>query len=384
MSKWIALPRSEGLASRQAHADLPAGSFEREAGREGFAGPATHFYHQNPPTGWVDWEGHHRPRALDFNLMHCPSACPMSAPVVAYNEALKLRWWETTLAMPDLARNADGDDLLFMHSGAAEFFCDFGHLTLAQGDYLIIPRGTMWRIEPHGPIQALLLEATGESYQLPERGMLGEHALFDPGVLDVPRIDEAFRSQQAVGGRWRVRIKARGEVACAVFPFNPLDAMGWKGTLFPVRLNWRDIRPISSDRYHLPPSAHTTFVTPRFAVCSFCPRPAETDPGAIKVPFFHSNDDVDELLFLHHGNFFSRDGMGPGMMTFHPAGCTHGPHPQAYANSQTAPRKEILEMAINIDARDAIMLGDLPVSVEREGHVNSWKDYVAHLEKANI
>ena len=98
-----------------------------------------------------------------------------------------------------------------------------------------------------------------------------------------------------------------------------------------MRINVRDIRPVMSHRYHLPPSVHTTFCRDRFVVCTFVPRPFETDPGAIKVPFFHNNDDYDEVIFYHAGDFFSRDNIHPGMMTFHPGGFTHGPHPKALA-----------------------------------------------------
>ncbi len=62
-----------------------------------------------------------------------------------------------------------------------------------------------------------------------------------------------------------------------------------------------------SHRYHMPPSVHSTFVADRFVVCTFVPRPIESDPGALKVPFFHSNDDFDEVIFYHAGDFFSRD-----------------------------------------------------------------------------
>ena len=106
-----------------------------------------------------------------------------------------------------------------------------------------------------------------------------------------------------------------------------------------MRINVRDIRPVMSHRYHLPPSVHTTFLSDRFVVCTFMPRPFETDPGALKVPFFHNNDDYDEVIFYHAGDFFSRDNIHPGMMTFHPGGFTHGPHPKALARmfEQTKP-----------------------------------------------
>ncbi|WP_375509226.1 homogentisate 1,2-dioxygenase, partial [uncultured Caballeronia sp.] len=223
------------------------------------------------------------------------------------------------------------------------------------------------------------LEATGASYQIPDRGPLGEHALFDQGVLDVPQMDERFLAQQG-SNETKVRFKARQSLSTITFGFNPLDAVGWKGTLTPVRLNWRDIRPVVSDRYHLPPSAHSTFVTERFAVCTFCPRPAETDPGALKVPFFHSNDDYDELLFLHAGQFFSRSGMGTGALTFHPSGFPHGPHPGPYKASLSNPRERIEEVAINIDARDPLDLAPDLAGCELTGHVDSWRDFIEKPE----
>jgi homogentisate 1,2-dioxygenase len=167
-------------------------------------------------------------------------------------------------------------------------------------------------------------------------------------------------------------VKRRTELSTITYPFNPLDAVGWHGTLMPVRVNWRDIRPLMSHRYHVPPSAHTTFLTDRFVVCTFCPRPLESDPGALRVPFFHNNDDYDEMIFYHRGQFFSRDNIHPGMMTLHPSGITHGPHPKAFSAGQTHSRQETDEVAVMIDARDALEVADLPEGVEWAGYVDSW------------
>jgi homogentisate 1,2-dioxygenase len=157
------------------------------------------------------------------------------------------------------------------------------------------------------------------------------------------------------------------------FPYNPLDAVGWKGDLCPVRLNWRDIRPVMSHRYHLPPSAHTTFLANRFVVCTFVPRPFESDPGALKVPFFHNNDDFDEVIFYHRGEFFSRDNIHPGMVTLHPVGFAHGPHPKALRNAFTAAKDATDEVAVMIDARDALDIDEPARSVEWEGYARSWQ-----------
>lgn len=376
MRHWISLPRTEGRSSRQAHADLPDGTYERELGREGFFGPATQMYHRRPPTGWSDWQGPLRPRAFDLNRLDTVSDGPWGAPTVLHNAHLRLRLWRARGAMSALARNADGDELLFIHEGGGALYCDYGHLDIGEGDYVVLPRGTMWRTEFAGEATVMLIEATNSAYGLPDKGPVGRHAVFDPAVLDTPAIDEAFRAQQTPDGAedpWRVEIKRGDELSAVSYPYNPLDAVGWHGDLAPVRLNVRDIRPLMSARYHVPPSAHTTFVADRFVVCTFAPRPIESDPGALKVPFFHNNDDYDEVIFYHRGDFFSRDEITPGMMTFHPSGFTHGPHPKALQGMLEARRTETDEYAVMVDARDALMVGSLPAGIENADYVNSWR-----------
>lgn len=372
--RWISLPRIEGTVSRQAHVDLPEGTYERELGREGFFGPATHMYHQHPPTSWSGFEGPGQPRAFDTSKLTDSAPSPWEAPTLLENSHLKLRLWTCASSMDHLVRNADGDDLLFVHDGEANLFCDYGHLAIRDGDYVVLPRGTLWRLETSAPVSLLMIEASGESYRLPERGPLGEHAVFDPAILDTPVLDERFVSQREAPGEWRVRVRARGAISTLTYPHSPLDAVGWKGSLAPVRLNWRDIRPVTSARYHLPPSAHTTFLAERFAVCTFCPRPIESDPGALKVPFYHSNDDYDEVIFYHRGNFFSRDDIQPGMITLHPCGFSHGPHPKALRASRENPRSETDEVAVMIDARDALDINPDAKQIEWPGYVNSWRE----------
>jgi homogentisate 1,2-dioxygenase len=373
MSKnWINFPRIEGKASRQAHADLPDGTYEREIGREGFFGPATHMYHKHMPTAWTSFTGPLRPRAYDAMKLPRTGTSPFAAKALLGNAKVKIRLWHLPEAMHELARNGDGDELLFVHSGSGEFYSDFGHMSFRDGDYIVVPRGTMWRLDPKGECAILLIEAVDNSYRLPDRGMLGEHAQFDPAILETPKIDDKFLKQQG-DTEWRVAVKRRNQISTITYPFNPLDAQGWKGSIAPVKLNWRDIRPIVSHRYHLPPSVHTTFLADRFVVCTFVPRPIESDPGALKVPFFHNNDDFDEVIFYHAGNFFSRDNIKAGMVTFHPAGFTHGPHPKAFAAGAKAERKETDEVAVMIDARDALDATPEAEAVEDRSYVDSWR-----------
>ena len=370
---WIPVRAAQGEHSRQAHADMPEGTYEREISKEGFFGPAAFIHHRRPPTSWTAFEGPLRPRAFDLNALNAAEPGPWNAGVVLRNSAVEVRFWKLGAAMPALARNADGDQLLFIHQGAGDLYCDYGRLPYRAGDYLYLPRGTMWRLAPSGPSAILMIEATNTHYTLPDRGLLGGHAFFDPAMLETPAIDAAFKAHQARDGDYKVEIKKRGAVSTVTYPYNPLDAVGWHGDLAPVRLNVADLRPVTSHRYHLPPSVHTTFLSDRFVVCTFAPRPFETDPGALKVPFFHNNDDFDEVLFYHAGDFFSRDHIEAGMMTFHPSGFTHGPHPKALKNLLSQPKAATDEYAVMIDPRDPLEVGEAAAAVENPAYVDSWK-----------
>jgi homogentisate 1,2-dioxygenase len=370
---WLPIRAAQGRHSRQAHADLPEGAYEREMSKEGFFGPAAFLYHPRPPTGWTSFEGPLRPRAFDLARLNAAERSPWAAGVVLQNGAVEIRFWKLAEAMPALARNADGDQLLFVHQGAGDLFSDFGRIAYRAGDYLYLPRGTMWRLAPSEATALLMIQATNTHFKLPDRGLLGPHALFDPALLDTPVMDEVFRAHQAEPGEVRVEVKKRGAVSTVTYPYNPLDAVGWHGDLAPARLNVADIRPVVSHRYHLPPSVHSTFVSDRFVVCTFAPRPFETDPGALKIPFFHNNDDYDEVLFYHAGDFFSRDHIEAGMMTFHPSGFTHGPHPKALKNMLSQPKPATDEYAVMIDTRDPLDVGDAAASVENPAYVDSWK-----------
>nr|WP_070971649.1 homogentisate 1,2-dioxygenase [Vibrio sonorensis] len=367
MHKRISFPKSEGVCSRQAHAGFPKEAiFEREAGRSGFFGPATHFHHTHAPTGWVEWEGDLRPRLFDFNEVERSSqASPWDVEVLLHNQNCQVRVWQLKENMVNLVRNADGDELLFVHQGSGELFSDYGHLSFSEGDYVMIPRSTNWRIEVNQPLFVLMIQNSDASYSLPDKGVVGQHAVFDPAVLETPSINGKFKAQYSEK-KTQVEVKRHNQVSTITYPFNPLDAVGWHGDLAVVKLNWRDIRPLMSHRYHLPPSAHTTFVGQGFVVCTFVPRPIESDPDALKVPFYHNNDDYDEVLFYHAGDFFSRDNIEAGMVTFHPAGFTHGPHPKAFAAGRAHQKTFTDEVAVMIDTRHALSFTKAATSVENE------------------
>jgi homogentisate 1,2-dioxygenase len=371
-----ALPvAASGEYARQAHVGVPEGTFEEEHGRNGFFGRVSHLYRRHAPTGWNRIEGNCIPQAFDLNRLDA-SQSPIA---FLENEDVRLAIFKPKGAMPHFYRNADGDDCWFIHRGQGLIETDFGPLNYKKGDYVLLPRGTTYRFYPESTSTEsnkdgqfyLLIESAGE-YEIPDRGQLGRHAFFDPGVIEVAQAAPSSAGPTH-GQEWAVVIKRCGQYTTAYYPFNPLDVVGWKGDLFAWKLNIADIRPIVSPRFHLPPSVHTTLVSRGFVLCTFAPRPMETeDPQAQRVPFFHRNIDYDEVLFYHAGDFFSRSGIGEGFVTFHPQGVHHGPHPKALKNQFTKEYAD--EYAVMIDTQRPLRPCASAGACEIVEYKNSWKE----------
>ena len=364
---------ARGTTTRQAHVGVPDGLFEEEVGRGGFAGRATHLYRRHAPVAWSRIEGPLRPRAYSTaELEGSGDDWTASRTVLLENDETRISFARLRAPMPYTFRNADADELLFVHQGAGTFECDFGALAFEAGHYLVIPRGTAYRVLTQDQSSFLVVETASE-LRIPDRGLLGRHALFDPDVMDVP--DPAKLTEQK-GEEHELRIQRGGQLTRVFYPFDPLDVVGWKGDLSVWRLHVRDIRPVMSERYHLPPTAHATFVAGGVAICTFLPRALETgDPLAMKVPFHHANVDFDEVIFYHRGRFFSREGVGPGMITFHPAGIHHGPQPGAVEASRDLARTD--EIAVMVDVQKPLHPTAKATPVEREGYWQSWRGYNA-------
>ncbi|MBI2708448.1 MAG: homogentisate 1,2-dioxygenase [Actinobacteria bacterium] len=372
LPQWV-----RGRTSRQAHVGLPEGTVEEEHGRSGFYGPASHLYRLHPPTDWLSVEGPAAHRAYDTGRLDArDERWPR---VLLHNDQVAIGLQCLVDGRPEFLRDADGDQCTFVHEGTGTLRTEYGPLPYRPGDYLIVPRGTTYRFEPAQPTILLVVEAWQSRFSLPERGLLGRHALFDPAVIEVPEpeaVDEA--------GEFTVVVKRAGEDTEVVYPYHPCDVVGWKGDVAPMRLNVADIRPVTSARYHLPPSAHTTWVADGFVVCTFAPRPMEDDPDALRLPFFHRNVDYDEVIFYHRGEFFSRAGIGQGLVTFHPTGLHHGPQPGARqrdaeaaaatagAANGSAARRMADEYAVMVDARRPLRPGPIAAALEVDGYVRSW------------
>jgi homogentisate 1,2-dioxygenase len=344
-------PLKKGKFAPQAHVGIPEGTYEEEHGRKGFYGKSAHLYHAHPPTGWIRFEGKLRPHLFDLNQLKPSDAEDREGMPVAFlgNDDVKLYVSRRSQPMPFYYRNADGDELLFVHRGSGTIETDFGPLRFEPGDYLVLPRAVTYRLIPETQDNFFLIVESKGEFNQPDKGLAGHHALYD-------------------NREWEVRIKCDDEISKVVYPWNPIDVVGWKGDLTVWKLNMRDIRPIMSHRAHLPPSAHTTFLTEGAVVCSFLPRPLEQDPEALRVPFFHRNTDYDEFLFYHDGDFFSKDNIKPGYATLHPRGIHHGPHPKALANQGRKTHTD--EYAVMLDGLN-------PIHVLPAGEQVEWKDYWA-------
>ncbi len=360
-----------GKAPNQAHVGIPEGLCEEEHGRDGFTGPASHLYRTHPPTGWLKIDGPLKPRAFACRgLSVTASSSSTGHPVFAMQSRdASLFLSSRAETMTHFVRNADGDELYFVHLGTGQFETDYGTLSYEPGDYVLIPKGTTYRIHVDaGPSLFLIIE-TPERILVPDRGPLGQHALFDKGVLVAPELGTL--EPAAAGEReWEVHIKRQGERTRVVYPFYPMDVVGWKGDLWVAKLNVRDFRPVTSPRYHLPPSVHTTFQAGGCLISTFAPRPLETDPDALRVPFYHRNTDYDEVLFYHQGEFFSRAGIQAGMLTLHPQGIHHGPQPQAVQSSKG--KTHTSEVAVMIESRTPFTVRPEMDAMEVTDYAMSW------------
>lgn len=362
------IPYIKGVTTSQAHVAIPEGTVEEEYARNGFSGRYAHLYRSRSPLDWTSIEGPLKPQAFNFTQVKPGKQEDYLALRKSYLENSDVRILFAVLEheMSYFFRNADADEVFFVHEGHGTLETDFGNISYEAGDYLIIPRGTVYRIASAVPTQLLIVESFSE-VRFPDKGMLGQHALFDPAVLKTPDpAASAFAADQ-----YLLKIKRCDQITTVTYPFNPLNTVGWKGTLTVWKLNVRDIRPVLSDRYHLPPSAHSTLIANNFVICTFLPRPLENgDAEAMKVPFYHSNIDFDEVLFYHRGQFFSRANMCEGMMTFHPQGIHHGPQKEAIERAKNI--KATNEIAVMIDTKRPLFVTDHANKIENKDYWKSW------------
>ncbi len=362
---------SQGKFTTQGHKGIPAGHFEEEQGRKGFFGPVSHLIKPQEPTRWNKIEGSLRPHLFDTVPIE-KNYQKFQRLLYNHDVVVSLLWEKINLDPEGALRNADGETLYFVHQGAGKILTEYGLLDYRRGSYILIPKCVTHSFYVEQETQFLVIESRGSMFREPDRGMVGKNAFYDPASFGKPDLEKLLdlKKQKHIAVK-KISIKREDLLTQFFYDQCVFDTVGWKGDFFPVTLHVDDLMPMMSHRVHLPPSTHTTFVANNFVVCTFLPRLIETDDDALKVPFFHQNIDYDEVLFYHDGDFFSRDNLHSGMITLHPAGFPHGPHPKAFKNIL----KKVMtnEYAVMVDTWNPLKIDPLLEKHEVAEYWKSWK-----------
>ncbi len=272
-------------------------------------------------------------------------------------------------------KNAEGDEVLYIHDGNGFLVSPFGKLEIKQGDYVVIPRTVIYKLEfEEGPLRLLIIESsspieTVKRYRN-ELGQLLEHSPYCERDIRPPHelVTDTSKCD------FLMKIKKQGYLHHYVYDYSPLDLVGWDGFLWPYAFSIHDFEPITG-RIHQPPPVHQTFQARNFVVCSFVPRLFDYHPLAIPAPYNHSNIDSDEVLYYAEGNFMSRRGIERGSFTLHPGGLPHGPHPGTVEKSIGA--KETHELAVMIDTFKPLYLTTDSLEFLDKNYPMSWTDHVS-------
>lgn len=267
-------------------------------------------------------------------------------------------------------KNADADEMLFIHQGSGTLKTLMGNISFEYGDYLIIPRGMIYQLEFDGSQNRILYAESFHPIYTPKRyrnwfGQLLEHSPFCERDYKLPETLEPHDET----GDFLIRIKKQGHLHELIYASHPFDVVGWDGYNYPYGFSIHNFEPITG-RLHQPPPVHQTFETKAFVICSFCPRLYDYHPKAIPAPYHHSNIDSDEMLYYVDGDFMSRNNIDQGYITLHPGGIPHGPHPGAYERS--IGKKETEELAVMIDTFRPLMVTEAALQIEDGNYYQSW------------
>jgi homogentisate 1,2-dioxygenase len=328
MRSWIHVAR--GRHVRQARVGL-GDLREEHISRQGFFGPVAMVYREFGPNELLRVEGTLHPRGVaDTTRAEPPDQTdPRGGPEIMLSNAdVSVAISRRTQAMPYAYRNTDGDLLYFVHKGTGSFDTEFGRIPYEPGDYVLIPKGITFRHVPAAGDSHLLVIESPAPLSLTEHQQVGRHMPVDPTVLTLPELcDYGVPPRE----EYELRVKHGGEHSSLFYRNSLLQSVGWKGDLFPYKLNVRDIIPISSDRIHLAPSSWCTFEAAGFVVITFVPQMAVSDLNAEELPSYHRNVDYDESVFVHHDASSARP---PGTLSHTPQGILHGANEAARAAFQ--------------------------------------------------
>jgi len=351
---------------------------------EGFSSNYSLLYHTHAPTKIIKTEepSDISPKAATDNILKhrsfkgfqvSPEANYLaSRKTVLFNNDVQLTLAAPTKGLTDhiFYKNADTDEVIFIHEGTGRVKTQYGQIPFSYGDYIVIPRGTIYQIQFDNENNRLFIIESFSPITFPKRylskyGQLLENSPFCERDLRKPIDLETFDEK----GEFLIQIKKRGMLYPIWYGSHPFDVVGWDGCEYPYALSIHDFEPITG-RVHQPPPVHQTFDANNFVICSFVPRLFDYHPLAIPAPYNHSNIDSDEVLYYVDGDFMSRKHVERGMITLHPSGIPHGPHPGTVEKSIGA--KETKELAVMVDTFHPLKLTDSAIGIEDDSYVYSW------------
>jgi homogentisate 1,2-dioxygenase len=352
---------------------------------EGFSNDYSLLYHVNPPTQIIKTEKpvNIAPQVAEermlkhrsfegFNVKPAKDFLDSRIPVLVNSDVHIVLAAPQTSVRDYFYKNADADEMIFIHEGSGVLRTMYGELTFAYGDYLVIPRGTIYQIHFNTEDNRLFIVESFSPIRFPKRyqskyGQLLEHSPFCERDLRTPQNLQTHDER----GDFLVRTKKKGILYNIHYAGHPFDVIGWDGCCYPFAFSIHDFEPITG-RVHQPPPVHQTFEAHNFVVCSFCPRLYDYHPESIPAPYNHSNIDSDEVLYYVDGDFMSRKNVTRGMITLHPAGIPHGPHPGTVEKS--IGKKETKELAVMVDTFHPLMLTKQALELENDNYVMSWAE----------
>lgn len=269
-------------------------------------------------------------------------------------------------------KNADADEVLFIHEGSGRLQTQYGEIPFEYGDYLVIPRGTIYQIVFAGENNRLFIVESFSPVRYPKKylspfGQLMENSPYCERDIKVPQDMQTIDEE----GDFLLKVKKKGMMYGIHYQHHPFDVIGWDGCCYPFGFSIHDFEPITG-RVHQPPPVHLTFEGHNFVICSFVPRLYDYHPLSVPAPYNHSNIDSDEVLYYVDGDFMSRKNVTRGMITLHPGGIPHGPHPGAVEKSIGA--KETKELAVMVDTFHPLQLTRQALEIEDPDYVMSWAE----------
>ena len=375
------IPKKRHVVFRQPNGNL---FHEELVGTEGFSGISSLVYHLHPPTMVKEHGTPYsiRPEIAVEDNLQARSYLGFDVPqeddyirsrkVLFVNDDLQIG-----LAAPRKGttryffKNADADEMLFIHRGSGRLDTMYGTVDFEYGDYIIIPRGTIYQIHFHSADNRLLFIESHSPIETPSRyrngyGQFMENSPFCERDIKLPH---GLKTHDEAGD-FLIQIKKRGLIYPYIYETHPFDVVGYDGCCYPYAMSIFNFEPITG-RIHMPPPVHQQFQARNFVVCSFVPRLYDYHPDAIPAPYHHSNIDSDELLYYVEGDFMSRNNIRQGQITLHPAGIPHGPHPGAIERS--IGKKETNELAVMIDPFHPVRITKEALDIEIRDYYTSWR-----------